>query len=288
MNGTGRIGKVRICLTVLLALVALRASPALAADPGGEPPYPHGSFVEDCSLCHEAKSWRPARPSPRFDHSRYFRLEGAHKTADCRGCHSSLKFDEEKTKKDCVACHEDVHVGELGADCVRCHTTMSFIDPARMRRAHNQTRFPLVGSHFAADCDTCHPPQAQGRLRYVHTRTDCVACHLNDYLGTTNPNHQTSGLSQDCTQCHFQTAWLPARFPNHDPLFFPIFSGTHRGRWTYCSDCHYQPGTYATFSCILCHAHDSATDVSSHHTGVSGYTYTSTSCYTCHPTGRAG
>jgi len=291
-------GSVRAAVAVVSSLVVavvLAASPALAAPAPqapagktGEPPYPHGAFVEDCSLCHGPEGWRPARPGPKFDHAKYFRLEGAHRTADCKGCHESLKFDEEKTRKDCVACHEDVHAGELGADCARCHTARSFIDPARMRRAHNQTRFPLVGSHAAADCDACHQPAAQGHLRYVHTRADCVACHLDDYLGTTSPNHQTSGFSQDCTQCHFQTAWLPGRFPNHDGLYFPIFSGRHRGRWNSCTDCHYQQGVYSTFSCILCHAHDSATETASHHSGVGGYSYTATSCYTCHPNGEAG
>jgi hypothetical protein len=263
------------------------APPADAAEQGGEPPYPHGSFVEDCGLCHGAQGWRPARPGPGFDHAKYFRLEGAHKTAACNGCHKSLKFDEEKTRQGCVACHGDVHIGEFGADCARCHTAVSFIDQARMRRAHVLTRFPLVGAHYSADCDTCHPPQAQGHLRYVNTRTDCAACHLDDYLGTTNPNHQAAGLSQDCTGCHFQTTWLPARFPGHDSLYFPISTGTHRGKWLYCSECHYQPGSYAIFSCILCHAHSDPAPLASRHAGVNGYQYTNTSCYNCHPNGQA-
>ena len=277
----------RLAVLSVLAVLAF-ATRVPAAEKTAEPPYPHGGFVEDCGLCHAAGGWTPARPGAKFDHSKYFRLEGAHRTAACSGCHKSLKFDEEKTKKDCVACHSDVHIGELGADCSRCHTTRSFIDEARMRRAHNVTRFPLVGAHGSADCDTCHPPQAQGHLRYVNTPVECVSCHLSDYLGTTNPNHQAASFSQDCRQCHFENSWLPARFPNHDPLFFPISSGTHKGRWTYCSDCHYQAGNYAVFSCILCHAHDDPVQVGSHHTGVGGYTYTATSCYACHPTGQAG
>lgn len=280
---------------VLSAGIAVRAAEAPAAPTPaagkpaapGTPAYPHGGFVEDCALCHGAGGWRPAHPSPKFDHAKYFRLEGAHRTAACTGCHASLKFDEEKTKKDCVACHADVHLGELGPDCARCHSTRSFIDQARMRRAHNLTRFPLVGIHASADCDTCHPPQPQGHLRYVNRPVECVSCHLADYQGTTDPNHQASGFSTDCRECHYQTAWQPGRFPHHDQ-FFPISSGTHRGRWNTCADCHYVPGVYTTFSCILCHAHDDPVQVGSHHNGVGGYTYTPTSCYTCHPDGRAG
>jgi hypothetical protein len=269
----------------VLAMLAL-AAPPRAAGQGGELPYPHGTFEEDCSLCHGAEGWRPARVSPQFDHAKYFRLEGAHKTAACSGCHKSLKFAEENTKKDCVACHQDIHGGELGADCALCHTVRSFIDQARMKRAHSLTRFPLVGAHHAADCDSCHSLQAQGHPRYVNTRIDCVACHLDDYLATTSPNHQAGSFPQDCTLCHFQTAWLPARFPNHDALYFPISSGTHRSKWTYCADCHDQPGTYTIFSCILCHAHSDKANVDAKHSGVSGYQYTNTSCYTCHPNGK--
>ncbi len=282
MNRSVRSLLARSLAAAIFAALAL-AAPCRAAD---QPPYPHGTFVQDCSLCHGPGGWTPARPSPKFDHGKYFRLVGAHRTAACSGCHASLKFAEDNTKKDCVACHQDVHAGELGADCVRCHTTRSFIDHARMKRAHAQTRFPLVGAHSAVDCDSCHSLQAQGHQRYVNVKTDCVACHLNDYLGTTNPNHQTSGFTQDCTQCHFQISWLPARFPNHDALFFPINSGTHRGRWTSCTDCHYQPGVYSTFSCILCHAHNDPVQMAGHHSGVSGYQYTSAACYSCHPTGR--
>lgn len=281
MNAAARLMRVAPFLAALVALAL--TSPCRADD---TPPYPHGTYVEDCSLCHGSAGWTPARPSPKFDHAKYFRLEGVHRTAPCTGCHSSLKFAEEKTKKDCVACHQDVHDGELGADCVRCHTARSFIDHGRMKRAHTLTRFPLVGAHSAADCDSCHQPAAQGHLRYANLRAECVGCHLPEYLATTNPNHQASGFPQDCNQCHFQNGWLPGRFPSHDPLFFPISSGTHRGKWTTCTDCHYQAGVYATFSCILCHAHDNATDMAGKHSGVSGYSYTSAACYNCHPTGR--
>jgi hypothetical protein len=281
----GMPAAVALALATIAVAASAFAPPARAAG-SAEPPYPHGKYVEECSLCHGAEGWRPARVSSKFDHAKFFRLEGAHKTASCSACHQSLKFAEDNTKVDCVACHMDVHDGELGADCARCHTARSFIDYMRMKRAHNLTRFPLVGAHFAADCDSCHPLQPQGHLRYVNTQTDCVACHLDDYLATTNPDHQAGLFPQDCTQCHFQIAWMPARFPAHDPLFFPIYSGTHRGKWTSCSDCHYQTGVYTTFSCILCHAHNDATKTANQHAGVAGYSYTSAACFSCHPDGK--
>jgi hypothetical protein len=269
-----------------LAALALAPAPCAAAAGQAEPPYPHGSYVEECGLCHGAEGWRPARVSPKFDHARFFRLDGAHRTASCSACHTSLKFNEENTRTECAACHMDVHIGEFGQACGRCHTARSFIDPMRMKRAHNLTRFPLLGAHFAADCESCHALQPQGHLRYVNLRTDCAACHLEDYLATTNPNHQTGGFPQDCTVCHVQIAWMPARIQNHDAQFFPIYSGTHRGKWTSCADCHYQSGSYGTFSCLLCHAHDDATKMAEKHTGVAGYQYDSVACFGCHPNGR--
>ena len=32
-------------------------------------------------------------------------------------------------------------------------------------------------------------------------------------------------------------------------------SGSHRGRWSSCSDCHKTAGNFAAFECIYCHAH---------------------------------
>ncbi|HEU4401803.1 MAG TPA: hypothetical protein VFT43_06830 [Candidatus Polarisedimenticolia bacterium] len=279
----------RLAAFLLLLLAPALAAPSRAADPGATTANPHGAFVEDCALCHRADAWVPARISAKFNHARFgFPLEGAHARAECRACHASLDFSKEKPKTACVACHADVHQGELGADCARCHSARSFIDHARMVRAHQATRFPLTGAHLAADCEDCHRLAAQGHLTYVNLPSACESCHLNDYLATTNPNHVTGNIPRDCVQCHAPIAWVPARFANHDPLFFPIFSGTHRGRWTSCSDCHTNAGNYAQFECILCHAHDSATQMASNHSGVNGYQYNSQACYTCHPRGRAG
>jgi hypothetical protein len=41
------------------------------------------------------------------------------------------------------------------------------------------------------------------------------------------------------------------------------------------------------FTCISCHDHSQG-NTDPRHTGVSGYVYSATSCYSCHPTGTAG
>jgi len=278
-----------------LLLLALAPGAAVRAAEGAEPKAagqektanPHGSFVEECSLCHSADAWTPARVSTKFKHAKFgFPLEGAHAQASCSSCHNSLEFAKVKVKSNCVSCHQDVHQGELGADCARCHSTRSFIDHSRMARAHQSTRFPLTGAHLTVDCRDCHIGAPQGHLTYVNLRTDCEACHLDDYQATTNPNHVAGNYPKDCLNCHSPVAWRPGRSVNHDALYFPIYSGVHRGRWSSCSDCHINPANNTQFECILCHKHDDPVETANKHVGVSGYQYNSQACYTCHPQGR--
>jgi len=39
------------------------------------------------------------------------------------------------------------------------------------------------------------------------------------------------------------------------------------------------------FSCIDCHEHNQQ-DMDDEHKGVSGYTWATSACYSCHPTGQ--
>ena len=254
----------------------------LAADDAAQVDNPHGPLKESCDTCHGAEGWRPVKIASTFDHGRFrFALEGAHIQTTCRACHLSLVFTEIAIA--CVSCHQDSHRGELGDDCARCHTPRSFVDRQRMMRAHQTTRFPLVGAHAGADCEGCHKLQAN--LKYVNTPTDCASCHLQDYLATRDPDHTAAGFPQTCQDCHNTVAFRPAKAAgNHDAAFFPIYSGRHRGVWSACSTCHINPSSFAEFSCFLgCHTHADQAEVASQHVGVSGYNYDSQACYGCHP-----
>lgn len=261
-----------IPLSVILLLVG--SGLAIAEE---EPDYPHGDFEEDCSLCHGPEGWRPARISDEFDHRKLagFALSGAHRTADCRGCHVTLEF--RALDRECVSCHQDVHLGELSPDCERCHTTRNFIERNDQVRSHVTTRFPLRGAHVAADCDQCHPLQPPGALRYVNTPTDCYACHRVDYDATTDPNHPSSGFSTDCEQCHTVTAWELARF-DHSAVGFQL-TGQHRN--LRCEDCHIgNDFTNTPADCVGCHLDDYQGTTNPDHTAA-GY---STECQLCHST----
>ncbi|HEY6866116.1 MAG TPA: hypothetical protein VI792_02600 [Candidatus Eisenbacteria bacterium] len=416
---------------LVLAACALAAGVGsrAAVQPSTAPANPHGRFHGECGDCHGSEGWTPAKISPRFNHAKFgFPLEGAHAAAACRACHATLDFSQEKTQ--CVGCHQDVHQGELGIDCARCHTPRTFIDRAAMVRAHQLTRFPLSGAHASLDCESCHPSAPEGHMQFVgtppncsgchmadyrattdpdhsasgfpvtcqnchssitwkpasfdHNRTAfpltgahratpcmschgdgvykgkataCVSCHLADYNGTTNPVHSSSGFSTACEGCHNTTSWAGAAFDhnktafpltgahittpcqschgdgvyagkstacvschqndyngttnpahaaagfstacqschnttnwsgatfNHDGPYFPIYSGTHAGRWNACTDCHTSSTSYQPFTCFNCHPHDDKAQTDSNHSSVSGYSYDSNACYSCHPRG---
>jgi hypothetical protein len=338
-------------------LFALGGPTLQAAIQGPDVKNPHGDLKEPCAFCHTANGWKEIRVNAKFDHAKYgFPLNGAHRT-NCLSCHTTLRFESADVR--CASCHQDPHLGEMGADCTRCHSARSFIDRAPMVRAHQLTRFPLIGAHAILECESCHASQAQGHLQFKGTRAACDACHMADYQATRNPDHQAGGFPLQCMQCHGTVTWNTDRFdhdrtgfpltgahrsttcaschgdgvyagkstacvschqadyngttdPNHvgagfptqcqtchstssfqgavfsdhDPSFFPIYSGIHQGLWSGCTDCHVNSQNFGQFSCFNCHPHSDKTQTDSNHSGVSGYSYDSNACYSCHPRGR--
>lgn len=86
----------------------------------------------DCGLCHNPNGWRRWI----FDHAKTgFALDGAHAKADCLDCHRKPLAGAPKLATDCGSCHrgDDVHHGEFGQDCARCHTTTSFAAVRRLQ-----------------------------------------------------------------------------------------------------------------------------------------------------------
>ncbi len=211
-----------------------------------DPNHANAGFPTDCEQCHTIARWDDAD----FDHNVFFRLTGAHRTADCAECHVNGQYTG--TPTDCYACHrtdynstEDPDHADLGfpTDCEECHDTRSW-DSAEF---DHDTFFALTGAHRRADCSGCH---VDGR--YAGTPTDCYACHREDYSGTTAPDHRKAGFVTDCEECHETKSWATGEF-DHD-AFFPI---TGRHRRLACSDCH-TSGTYAgtASDCYACHRED--------------------------------
>jgi hypothetical protein len=247
------------------------------------PNHVAGGFSTKCDSCHSGDAWHPAA----FDHSRArFQLTGAHAKVTCDRCHPGGRYTG--TPRDCYSCHSADYSGTTNPNhvaggfartCQDCHTTDAW-KPATFD--HNRSRFPLTGAHRNVTCDRCHPGG-----RYTGTPRDCYSCHAGDYNGTSNPNHAAAHFPTSCQDCHTTQAWKPAQF-DHDGSYFPIYSGTHRGVWSTCGDCHVNPSDYHAFECILCHAHSDKARVDSAHQEVGGYRYQSSACYSCHPRGAAG
>ncbi len=236
------------------------------------PNHVAGQFSHDCTTCHSTTAWQPST----FDHSKTsFPLTGAHLTTDCMFCHKNGQF--QGTPTDCWSCHStdfagttnpNHQAGNFDHNCLTCHNTTAW-QPATFD--HNTTKFPLTGAHTSLQCQSCH---TAGNFQLVYS--GCYACHSSDYNGTTNPNHASAGFPTTCETCHTTTTWAGATF-NH--TWFPTSHGNANG---VCATCHTNPSDYKVFTCTNCHT-QAQTDP--HHTGVRNYVYSSTACYSCHPSG---
>ncbi len=244
------------------------------------PNHAAAGFPTDCSICHTTAGWQGAQFNQALTG---FALTGAHATLSCQSCHVGGNFTG--LSATCVSCHlkdynattnPNHQAAGFPQQCEVCHTTTAWT-PASFN--HDLTGWPLTGAHKTVPCASCHIGGV-----YAGTPTDCYSCHKSDYLATTDPNHVAAAFPTTCAVCHTTTSWLGATFSH---TWFPIYSGTHAGKWTTCADCHINPSNYAVFSCTSCHAHDKSS-MDSAHQDVKGYVYNSQSCYSCHPTGQSG
>jgi hypothetical protein len=84
-----------------------------------------GALGKECAKCHSPNGWRIWE----FDHGKEtgFALTGAHGKLACDGCHKQPP-DQVKLSQTCAACHldDDVHLGQYGRQCQRCHSTVTF------------------------------------------------------------------------------------------------------------------------------------------------------------------
>ena len=251
-------------LLTLLTLVGVSRSSAQTS--------PHGDLAIPCMRCHTTASWTEVRSPLLFDHdSTGFALRDQHKDVPCDQCHKSLVFT--KTPTQCANCHEDVHRGELGALCERCHSTKSWLVPD-MRQRHAQTRFTLLGAHMTAPCQACHTNEQ--KFEFVNIPVDCYGCHRADYDATTSPAHRASGLGTNCIDCHSPSApsW-PANF-DHASTGFALV-GAHVA--TPCVQCH-TGGQFKKVStqCDACHHVQFMATAAPNHVSA-GF---STDCTQCH------
>ena len=86
----------------------------------------------DCERCHNPNGW--SLWEFNHDSQTEYPLDGAHEGIDCLLCHDTPATRGIKQSSWCADCHrqDDVHDGQFGRHCDRCHNTESF-DAAQIR-----------------------------------------------------------------------------------------------------------------------------------------------------------
>ena len=136
---------------------------------------------------------------------------------------------------------------------------------------HNETNFPLTGSHTSVDCLECHAAGFEG------TPTECNACHTTDFNQATNPNHLTLGLPTDCASCHTTAPdWNPASFGIHNQYY--VLNGAHATIADQCVTCHNGDYNNTPNTCVGCHQDDYNQTSNPSHVSLNF----STDCASCH------
>jgi hypothetical protein len=178
--------------------------------------------------------------------------------------------------KTCASCHSDVHKGELGTDCARCHTSRTFSDRSAMTRMHQLTRFPLRAAHAVVACESCHQPTRPGQLQFVRGQAQCSSCHMPTFRAAGAPPHVQPSFSTNCTACHKTSSWAGATF-DHSLTLFPL-TGSHRTAT--CVSCHADRQYHGrSMECQSCHQKDyDRTTTPPHSQGFP------TNCASCHGT----
>lgn len=194
------------------------------------------SLGHDCKKCHDEVAWK----KQDFDHSKTkFPLEGGHKKAACRSCHTDNNYKE--TPSSCVACHlvNDVHKSSADTKCEKCHTSENW---KKVSFDHSKTDFALTGKHVSAKCDKCH----QHNVFSASLGKQCISCHKTDDV---HKGH----LGNSCADCHTTSSWKQPKFDHDKKTSFPL-NGKHEQ--AKCTDCHKKPADRPSKDCYSCHQKD--------------------------------
>ncbi len=157
--------------------------------------------------------------------------------------------------------------GALNIACQNCHTFSGW-KPIRSipEFDHNQTKFPLRGTHAGVSCTACHT-----KLVFSNVGSKCADCHADIHKRQ---------FGATCEQCHTVRGWQVAvqQVQNHQNRF-PLL-GAHAALT--CDLCHKGAAvgqfTGLDTSCFSCHMKDFQSTTSPTHIPA-GF---STTCQQCH------
>jgi hypothetical protein len=138
-----------------------------------------------CFECHDGQD----RMVKDFDHASWYPLEGGHKDQKCILCHTDQHYVGQSEA--CKDCHVDpeVHLGEFGPDCSRCHTETAWKPAELIRHDFDLNR----GGKVVEDCETCHVDS--------YTTYTCIACHSDEEMLSIHATEEIYKF-EDCMQCH--------------------------------------------------------------------------------------
>jgi len=202
--------------------------------------FHRGRFGEKCEDCHKETAWDKIK----FDHDKDtdYKLFGRHKKANCFACHRTDIYAELDDK--CISCHksDDIHKGQEGKDCQKCHNEAGWQE--KLRFDHDITKFPLLGMHAVSSCGDCHVTKS-----YKDAKTDCNNRHEKDDV-------HKKRLGTACELCHNQNSWQVWRFDHDKQTDFKL-DGMHKKN--HCYACHRVPvkgEIDLPTTCYQCHEED--------------------------------
>ena len=164
-----------------------------------------------------------------------------------------------------------------GIPCINCHSPDGWDKlPPVMIFDHNETKFPLDGSHTILNCTPCHMGETiEQKHDFKQANPDCSSCHLDI--------HKTT-LGEDCATCHNSESWIVSRRTfNHETTTFPL-TGAHQ--FATCQDCHTTEPViqfnHTPTDCYSCHRLNYDNTINPIHTAVNF----GTDCNQCHSIGE--
>ncbi len=142
---------------------------------------------DNCLGCHDGTA-----SMVDFDHDAVYELEKGHEEIGCIECHADQVFAG--TTQTCESCHiePDVHAGQFGQDCARCHTAVAWA-PAQL----TQHRFMLNhGDEGTLECVSCHVTS--------YTEVTCEGCHELPDMQAAHSAENAPDYAPDvsCVSCH--------------------------------------------------------------------------------------
>ena len=199
----------------------------------------------ECSACHTAEGWKPAKFDLAAHRATRYPLEGRHAAVPCAKCHAPkgqatlyrIKFGQ------CLDCHRDAHQAQFagpphGSRCEDCHVVRGFRPSTYSAASHSASRFSLAGAHLAVACADCHTrqPGSQSAGKFRFTDTSCATCHEDPHRRQFQARLRAAGAAGGaCESCHNLVTWRDLSKFEHASSSFPL-KGAHRA--VSCQKCH--------------------------------------------------